>query len=577
MSKDPLRASAGHAPAREQVMKPVLDRSDSGVKSRVSCGTRRVRSMLMANLAVLICAVIISGTMIFALSSLPAKTEAYTTRGPIIIVGDGQFTPANGVVSGSGAPADPYIISGWQITVASGTGIAISETTSYFMIVDVQINGTAASAGSVTGISFFAVEHGQIKDSRINDTGRAIDLQWSYDCSVHGNEIMNTVGWAMSIQNCNRMHVVDNYFFGQNGVQAVSWSYSNVMLNEFLSNEMCISALDVNTLIVKENVATSCGHPVSLSIATNVQVLNNLFVDCMYGIEFSDVTYSDIRGNLIERASATGIVISSSSSVIAVSDNTVNGTGAYGGITLGSSWDIVVTRNMIANNTNGYGYTGGGMLLLTGCSNVLIFNNSLVDNMPQQAEDRNGPAVRWNGTYPVGGNYWSDYTGVDLMNGAYQDIVGPDGFGDTPLIIDGDSADRYPLMAPVPATARPVAEFTFDPVLVDVTMSVNFDASPSHHPSPAKNITGYRWDFDCDGTFDTSWSSTPLTSRMFPVPGVYTVVLEVEDEEGMTDMITHSITILEEGIIPEFGTVLAPALAVVVIVVFAMRRRTPSC
>ncbi len=564
------------APACAKYIKPVLDRSEIESPSSLSPQVRRIRSFLVANFALLVCILLISGTMIFAISSLPAKTEAYTVRGPIVITSDSDFTPANGVVGGTGAPADPYIISGWHIILSSGTGISISDTTAYFILVDVRINGTATLTGSATGISFSSVENGQIKNSLINDTNLAVDIQWSYDGSVHGNEFLGAVGWAMNIQNSNRVHVVDNYFHGQNGIQSYRWRYSNVMLNEFLWNEMCISGSDANTLVINENIVTDCGYPVSFSSSTNLQVLNNLFVDCMYGVDLSAVSYSDISGNVIERASATGINIWSSSYEITIRDNLVNGTVVFGGVVVENSWDMEITRNMISNNTIGYGYTGGGIALLLGCSDILVYNNSFVHNMPQLAQDRGGPENRWNGTYPVGGNYWSNYTGVDLMQGPNQDVPGPDGFGDTPLVLDADSRDYYPLMTLRPKTMGPIAEFTIDPVLGDVTMTITFDGTSSYHPEPKKNITGYRWDFDCDGKFDTSLSPNPVATRMFSVSGNYTVILEVEDEDGMTDMTTQVITILEEGIIPEFGTVLAPVLAMIALVAFALRRRTPE-
>jgi hypothetical protein len=54
-----------------------------------------------------------------------------------------------------------------------------------------------------------------------------------------------------------------------------------------------------------------------------------------------------------------------------------------------------------------------------------------------------GYANFWDNDYPSGGNYWSDYSGVDFNSGPYQNLTANDGIGDTPYTID-----RYPLMAP---------------------------------------------------------------------------------------------------------------------------------
>jgi hypothetical protein len=45
----------------------------------------------------------------------------------------------------------------------------------------------------------------------------------------------------------------------------------------------------------------------------------------------------------------------------------------------------------------------------------------------------------WDAGYPSGGNYWSDYSGVDSNL---------DGIGDTPYVIDSSNVDHYPLVRP---------------------------------------------------------------------------------------------------------------------------------
>jgi hypothetical protein len=52
----------------------------------------------------------------------------------------------------------------------------------------------------------------------------------------------------------------------------------------------------------------------------------------------------------------------------------------------------------------------------------------------------------WDVDYPSGGNYWSDYGGVDVYSGPYQNETGSDGIGDTPYILDENNIDHYPLM-----------------------------------------------------------------------------------------------------------------------------------
>ena len=78
-----------------------------------------------------------------------------------------------------------------------------------------------------------------------------------------------------------------------------------------------------------------------------------------------------------------------------------------------------------------------------------FYNNNFVNSTDKHAYfDSPDHKDIWDNGYPSGGNYWSNYTGVDEKKGPSQNDEGRDGIGDTPYIIDSNNTDRYPLMAP---------------------------------------------------------------------------------------------------------------------------------
>ncbi len=109
-----------------------------------------------------------------------------------------------------------------------------------------------------------------------------------------------------------------------------------------------------------------------------------------------------------------------------------------------------VTNADVENSTlfkNQYG------LNLVSSSDAIIFNNNFVNNTVLQASDTGGFQNSWdNGYYSPsgGGNYWSDYTGIDNCSGLSQNnCPAPDGIGDTWYRIGPSSTfDYYPLMRP---------------------------------------------------------------------------------------------------------------------------------
>ena len=78
-------------------------------------------------------------------SFLPALS--YTDHAAIEITSDEEFTLANGVSSGTGTENNPYIIEGWNITVATGYGITIVDTSSHFVIRNCFVDGATEIDG----------------------------------------------------------------------------------------------------------------------------------------------------------------------------------------------------------------------------------------------------------------------------------------------------------------------------------------------------------------------------------------------------------------------------------------------
>ncbi|MEM4733125.1 MAG: NosD domain-containing protein, partial [Candidatus Bathyarchaeia archaeon] len=75
-------------------------------------------------------------------------------------------------------------------------------------------------------------------------------------------------------------------------------------------------------------------------------------------------------------------------------------------------------------------------------NNTFAFNNFLSNTAIFSSIE---PKNIWNLDYPIGGNFWSSYTGKDEQSGIYQNETGSDGIGDIPHIIGLNNVDKYPL------------------------------------------------------------------------------------------------------------------------------------
>ncbi|MCX9083201.1 MAG: hypothetical protein OIN87_00180, partial [Candidatus Methanoperedens sp.] len=91
-----------------------------------------MKRILLLVVAMLLCAPFVN-------ASAEANTE---THSPIYIDGNNGFGAANGVVGGKGTSADPYVISGWEISVKEdyANAVRIENTDAYAVIRNVKVS-----------------------------------------------------------------------------------------------------------------------------------------------------------------------------------------------------------------------------------------------------------------------------------------------------------------------------------------------------------------------------------------------------------------------------------------------------
>ena len=108
-------------------------------------------------------------------------------RGPITILGNGDFTEENGVLSGSGTTADPYVIAGWEIGVPLGVlyGVQIENVTAAFVLRGLVLNGAGELDGAAVRIAFAG--GGLIEGCMIASSVNGIEIASSTDVTLRNN------------------------------------------------------------------------------------------------------------------------------------------------------------------------------------------------------------------------------------------------------------------------------------------------------------------------------------------------------------------------------------------------------
>jgi parallel beta-helix repeat protein len=214
------------------------------------------------------------------------------------------------------------------------------------------------------------------------------------------NVVDTNTGYGIFIYNSNRNHIAQNDIFHNGYGIGVKYSMNTMVVNNWISTD--------------RDREHQWGGGVHLFQCTGTTVYSNHITKSGEGVFIQNSLNTWVSENNISINKGEGIRHWVSDGVI---------------ITYNDLWD-----------------NGIGIRMFEFSRNVLVHHNNIIGNQIQALDYYSNS---WDDGYPSGGNYWSDYFGMDIHSGPGQNMPGSDGIGDTPYVIDGDSQDNYPLMARV--------------------------------------------------------------------------------------------------------------------------------
>ena len=316
------------------------------------------------------------------------------------------------------------------ISITNSTGVVTSYDTARHIEVgssfDVEISNNFA------GIYVSSSSNVTISDNTSDGApNKTIGVSYSSNITISGNSY-DCDCLPVSVQNSHHVIVIGNSLNGNEWIAIVSIvnsdfidvsdntvsgdSYGGIVLST--CHDVSIKNNHVSTY--GNNLVPLPGGEVGISGCKIVNISNNTLAPTYYRYPYTPP-----------------LLKVSFSSDLTVSGNNLS--NAITAVSILNSSNATITGNTLQSNAQG--------LILNNTANIQIFHNNLLNN-DLQAQDTNSTGNFWDNGYPSGGNFWSDYTGVDNCSGPQQNVCpSPDSIGDTPYTFNNNQ-DNYPLIQP---------------------------------------------------------------------------------------------------------------------------------
>jgi parallel beta-helix repeat protein len=247
---------------------------------------------------------------------------------------------------------------------------------------------------------------------------------------IDGNTIVgNELGVDLWFYSNNNLFVGNLISSNSWGLHIATGSGNTIIGNNITNNtEVGIGLSDSEHNEILDNTLSSNGHSIWMSQSSNNLVDGNNASYNSGGISVGDFCSNNTIAHNVFDYNNGGIGLGNSSNNVII-NNMVGYNGLGITVSRDSSGNVIRGNTMISNN--------GSIELWGNSSSNTVYHNNFINNTNQAS---GGDSLNvWDDGYPSGGNYWSDYSGVDMNH---------DGIGDASYVIGSErlQRDHYPLM-----------------------------------------------------------------------------------------------------------------------------------
>jgi len=356
-----------------------------------------------------------------------------------------------------------YLESASQIVI-SGNNITYNEANIWLQeSFENTISGNTLTYGA-EGIDLFSSSGNTLLGNDMTNNYEGVYLDSSSNNSISENNITNNSRYGIYLKSSSNNNTLSgNNITGNSyyGINLFSSSENTILSNAFYSNSLAgiyLSRSSDNTIRKNTNSSDSQYGVVLWEESQRNIVSENILSPSNWGIAMGYSDDNRILNNTVSHTEVSGIQIQYSCNNSIIANNMISENNLYG-ISIQS--DSEETRyNVILGNNIMHNLIGIRIARLRG---NIIYHNNFVNNT-NQTSISNSTNI-WDNGFPSGGNYWSNYTGVDLD---------PDGIGDTEHVINENNTDNYPLMG----------------------MFSDFKATSEHHVQTISNSTISNFQFN---------------------------------------------------------------------------------